>query len=81
MNDLIELSNCELAQVHGGFGLFSEISKIFGREGKPFLGQDFSKGVAVVAEVGILACPAAAPVLAPIKTAAEVAVAAQEASN
>lgn len=37
---LTELQEYDLKNVHGGFGFFSEISKIFGREGKPFIGKD-----------------------------------------
>ena len=70
MANFVELTPSELMQVHGGMGLFSCISKIFGREGKPFIGKDFSKGVATVAQVGMIVCPVAIPVLEPVRDVA-----------
>jgi len=61
-----KLRDSELGLVHGG-SLWSEISKVFGRQGKPFIGRDLIEvavGVATAATAGAAgAIPVAAGTL------------------
>jgi hypothetical protein len=68
MHNFRKLSQIEMASIRGGGNFFEDlahgrISAAFGREGKPFIGQDFTRTIAELAPVAAVLFPAAAPVL------------------
>jgi len=70
MSNLVELSNNDMNSITGGFGFFSEISKIFGRQGKPFIGRDVVEFVAgAVTAAATTAVAVTIPVPVPVARA------------